>query len=94
MSQDSCEPRYALLCRGEGQKVTFEPMTEYFVVKCVVIVNMLHVHILPLEKTLCRRLMHMHALAHVYASVTLAGYTGCPKVRAHFDTPLALAQFD
>ena len=57
MSQDSCEPRHALLCRGEGQKVTFEPMTEGGIGKCVVVVRILHVHILSPEKTLCRRHM-------------------------------------
>ena len=51
--------------RGEGQKVTFEPITEYVVGKCFVVVRKLHVHTLSLEKTLCRRLMHMHALTHV-----------------------------
>ena len=69
MSQDSCEPRHALLCRGEGQKVTFEPVTEYVVGKCVV--RILHVHILSPEKTLCRRHIQMHA----HASVTWTGYS-------------------
>ena len=46
---------------GEGQKVTFEPMTEYVVGKCVV-VRILDVHVLSPETTLCRS--HMHAHAH------------------------------